>query len=186
MKKKKKILKVTYRLLGGSFLIVVCLLAMIVLASRISGGEPTILDHQIKAVLSGSMEPTFQTGSIITIKLGGEATSYQKGDIITFQKDQKLITHRIIEVYKENEKVSYKTKGDNNDGPDLWTVQSQDIVGKYANFTIPYVGYAMNIANSKLGSALLLFIPGLLLFLSALRSIIGAAKDLEAKKSQLS
>ncbi|WP_108670756.1 signal peptidase I SipW [Peribacillus acanthi] len=182
----KKILMVAYRLIGGSFLFIVCILAMIVLSSRLSGGEPTILGHQVKAVLSGSMEPTFKTGSIISIKLADNTTKYKKGDIITFQKDQKLITHRIISVVNENGNVSYKTKGDNNDGPDLWKVSSQDVIGKYANFTIPYIGYAMNVANSKVGSALLLFIPGLLLFISAVRSIIVAAKDLETKKSQLS
>jgi len=179
---KKKILRIMSSFIRSVFLIGICFLAIVVLSSRVSGGEPTILGYQVKTVLSGSMEPTIQTGSIISIKLGN-SSSYKKGDIITFRIDEKLITHRISDVKQANGQVSYTTKGDNNDGPDLWTVSSQDVVGKYTNYTIPYVGYAMNYANSKAGSALLLIVPGILLIVSALRSIIGAVKELEVKKA---
>lgn len=180
---RKKIWSIVSSVIGSVSVIIVCLAAFVVLSSRISGGEPTVLGYQVKAVLSGSMEPTFQTGSIISIKLGNQRTSYEKGDIITFYMEEKLITHRIIDVIEENGKAAYKTKGDNNDGPDLWTVPSQNIVGKYTNLTIPYIGYALNYANSKAGSALLLIIPGVLLIISALRSIMVAKKDLESSKA---
>ncbi|MFJ7935637.1 signal peptidase I SipW [Sporosarcina sp. NPDC096371] len=168
-------------LLKSVVLIAVVFLALVVLSSRISGGEPTILGYQIKSVLSGSMEPTFQTGSLIAIEL--DNATYKKGDIITFHMDEKLITHRITDVKQANGQVSYKTKGDNNDGPDLWTVSSQDVVGKYTNVTIPYVGYAMTYANTKAGMALLLIVPGLLLIISALRVIVGAVKEVEVKNA---
>jgi signal peptidase len=128
------------------------------------------------------MEPIFQTGSVISIKLAEDPSSFQKGDIITFHIDDKLVTHRITEAVENNGQVFYRTKGDNNDGPDLWTVPAENVVGKYEDFTIPYVGYAMNIAQSKAGTALLLFVPGLVLLVSAIRSIIVAARDLEVKK----
>lgn len=170
-------------MIGCIFLIVVCFLAFVVLSSRISGEEPTILGYQVKAVLSGSMEPIFQTGSIISIKLGTNHSTYQKGDIITFRMEEKIITHRIMDVNKENGQTWYKTKGDNNDAPDLWTVSSQDVVGMYTGFTIPYFGYALNYANSKTGSALLLIVPGVLLIISSLRSILGAKKELEVNNA---
>ncbi|WP_088071908.1 signal peptidase I, partial [Gottfriedia luciferensis] len=79
----------------------------------------------------------------------------------------RIITHRISAVHNKNGEISYKTKGDNNDAPDLWTVYPQNIIGNYSNFTIPYVGYALNFVSSKTGSALLLVVPGILLTLSA-------------------
>nr|WP_257009127.1 signal peptidase I [Bacillus sp. 7884-1] len=164
------------------FIVVVCLAALVVLSSRISGGTPTIAGYQVKAVLSGSMEPAFQTGSIIAIQLKDKHSSYEKGDVITFQMEGKLITHRITDVKKQNGQTVYKTKGDNNDGVDRWTVTQQNIIGMYKGFTIPYVGYALNYSSSKVGSALLLFIPGLLLLISAIRSINGAKQELEAGK----
>ncbi|MED1205762.1 signal peptidase I SipW [Heyndrickxia acidicola] len=179
---QKKIIRIASSLLKGISLIVLCLLVFSILSARVSGGEPTILGYQVKTVLSGSMEPTFQTGSIISIKLGNQQNSYQKGDIITFNMDGKTITHRIFEVKKVNENVSYKTKGDNNNAPDVWTVAPSDVVGKYTGFTIPYIGYVMNYANSKAGAALLLIVPGIFLILSAMYSIVGARKELEAEK----
>ncbi|MEH6991680.1 signal peptidase I [Neobacillus drentensis] len=178
----KKLLKVVSRIAGSMFLVIVCLLAFVVLSSRISGGEPTILGYQVKAVLSGSMEPVFQTGSIVAIEIKEKQSSYKKGDVITFRMDGKSITHRIIDVEIQNGQAVYKTKGDNNDGPDHWTVTGQNVVGKYTGITIPYVGYALKYAGSKLGSALLLFIPGLLFMISAFYSISGAKKELEAAK----
>ncbi|MGM0854740.1 MAG: signal peptidase I SipW [Bacillota bacterium] len=180
---QKKILRSVSSIFGFIFLIVVCLLAFVVLSSRISGGEPTILGYQVKAVLSGSMEPTFQTGSIISIKLGTDHSTYQEGDIITFRIEDKIVTHRIVDVKQENGQAWYKTKGDNNGAPDLWTFSSQNVVGKYTGFTIPYAGFALNFANSKAGSALLLIIPGILLMISSLRSIVSAKKELEVNNA---
>jgi signal peptidase I len=180
---KKKLRGIVSSVIGTIFLMMICLAAFIVLSSRLSGGEPTFLGYQVKAVLSGSMEPTFQTGSIISIKPGDQGTSYKTDDIITFRMEDKLITHRIIDVLQENGQAVYKTKGDNNNGPDLWTVPAQNIIGKYTNFTIPYIGYALNYANSKAGSALLLIVPGILLLISAFRSITVAKRELEGSKA---
>ena len=180
---KKKVWKAAARLGGSMFLIVIFILAFIILSSRFTGAEPSIFGYQIKAVLSGSMEPVFKTGSIISIKQTDDNETFNKDDIITFQMEEKLITHRIIEVMNKDGQVSYKTQGDNNDGPDMWTVPSSSVIGKYTGFTIPYAGYALNITQSKEASALLLFIPGLLLFASALFSIIKSARKLDAERA---
>ncbi|MCR8850380.1 signal peptidase I [Rossellomorea sp. SC111] len=159
--------------------ILFCSLAFIVLSSRASGGDPTVLNHQFKVVLSGSMEPTFQTGSVIVIEKVKADREYKKNQIITFRSEDKLITHRIIDMKESNGQTLYVTKGDNNDAPDRGYVLTQNIVGSYSDFTIPYLGYAVNYASSKLGSALLLFIPGLLLVFSAVRSIFVTLKEVE-------
>ncbi|UOY94446.1 signal peptidase I [Ectobacillus sp. JY-23] len=164
------------------FTLIICALAFVILSSRFSGSDPTLAGYQLKAVLSGSMEPTFQTGSIIAINIKQDPSKYEKGDIITFQIENQLVTHRIVEVLTKGGQVSYKTKGDNNNTVDLWTVSASTVVGQYNGFTIPYVGYALNYATSKVGSALLLFIPGALLFLSAVLSIIASSKRFEVKK----
>ncbi|WP_235822118.1 signal peptidase I SipW [Gottfriedia luciferensis] len=177
----KKILSIIGSVIKNIFLVILCFLAFIVISSRFTGGESTILGYQLKAVLSGSMEPTFHTGSVIAIKLGANPSSYEKGDIVTFHMDNKLITHRISAVHNKNGEISYKTKGDNNDAPDLWTVYPQNIIGNYSNFTIPYVGYALNFVSSKTGSALLLVVPGILLTLSALRNLLHLRREFEQK-----
>jgi len=183
MKKMKKIFQLTGRVLSGIVLVLMCCLVVLVLSSKASGGEPTIFGYQIKVVLSGSMEPTFKTGSIIAIKLGDGKNSYQKKDVITFKDGEKLITHRIIGIKKVNGHQLYQTKGDNNDAPDMNLVMHQNVIGKYTNFTIPYMGYVINFANSKIGAALLLIIPGIILVLSSGWSILRTMKEVEVKSA---
>ncbi|MEH7459674.1 signal peptidase I [Bacillus sp. JJ1127] len=167
-------------------------LAFIVISSKASGGDPTIMGYQFKTVLSGSMEPTFLTGSVIAIEPTKDGSKYQKGDVITFKENEtKIVTHRIIDVKNVNGKVMYETKGDNNNGPDLKPVLAENVIGKYQDITVPYVGYLLNYANSKAGAALLLIIPGLFLLgysaitiFSAIRSIDGDKKNKSADVGQ--
>ncbi|MGR9048693.1 signal peptidase I SipW [Halobacillus faecis] len=160
-------------------------MVVIVAISKISGGESTFMGYQLKTVLSGSMEPTFQTGSIIAIEPTEDGTQYQEGDVITFIREEGvLVTHRIIEVKGSGENTSYITKGDNNDGVDLEPVLAANVVGKYVDFTIPYIGYVMDFANSKLGSLLLLVVPGLGLFGYGCISIWKEISKLEDNKEK--
>ncbi|MEI2664702.1 signal peptidase I SipW [Rossellomorea sp. LJF3] len=156
---------------------------IVVVSSKAAGGEPEIFGKQIKTVLSGSMEPGIQTGSIIAVKPGGDMTRFKKGDVITFKQEANmLVTHRVVEVKKSGDHVMYKTKGDNNDAADLEPVLSENVVGEYTGFTIPYLGYFMNIMNSKNG-AFLFIIPGILLLCYSGFVIGKALSQIEIKKT---
>lgn len=160
------------------------LMAFLVVSSKASGGEPQAFGYQLKTVLSGSMEPTFKTGSIIIVKPLDmkEKTQLKKGDIITFKVGpDKLITHRISSVNKSGEHVLYETKGDNNKRKDLDPVLSDNVVAKYSGFTIPYVGYFIDFSKSKEGSAILLIVPGILLLGYAGVSIYQAIRAIDTK-----
>ncbi|MDH2886634.1 signal peptidase I SipW [Bacillus cytotoxicus] len=162
-------------------------LAFVVISSKASGGEPTIMGYQFKTVLSGSMEPTFLTGSVIAIEPTKDGSKYQKGDVITFKEsDTKIVTHRIIDVQNANGKVMYVTKGDNNNGPDMKPVLAENVIGKYEDITVPYVGYLLNYANSKAGAALLLIIPGLFLLGYSVFSISSAIRSIDKEKKNKS
>ncbi|MCP3739745.1 signal peptidase I SipW [Rossellomorea sp. BNER] len=172
-----------------SFILLITLLFMlfIVISSKASGGEPTVFGYQLKTVLSGSMEPGIQTGSIIAIKPGGDMTRFEKGDVITFmESDDKLITHRIAEVKGEGQKVQYITKGDNNNAADSNPVLPTNVVGEYKDFTIPYIGYVMNFAQSKEGATLLLILPGILLLVYSGFTIWKAIREIEDIKKDTS
>lgn len=154
----------------------------VVVSSKASGGEPSFFGYQFKTVLSGSMEPTFMTGSVIGIDPNIDKDNLQKGDVITFMKDEtNLITHRINDVVKKESGVIYQTKGDNNEAPDNEKVLAANVVGVYSGVTIPYLGYLMNFANSKMGSVILLIVPGLLLLVYSGFTIWSALSQLEVK-----
>lgn len=179
----KKIVSTT---LSALIFTIFLVLVIAVVISKASGGEPSFFGYQIKTVLSGSMEPGIQTGSIVAIKPGGDMTRFQKGDVITFMNpDNILITHRIVDASINTAlgEASYTTKGDNNDSADTSAVSSTNVVGQYTGVTVPYVGYAMNFAVSKAGSVMLMIIPGLLLLLYALYSSWKAVAALEKKNA---
>src|SRR5690606_8330585 len=78
MKKTKKIISsITTALLFAVLIVMV----VAVISSKASGGEPSFLGYQLKPVLSGSMEPTFMTGSIIAIRPVEDPTTLKKDDV---------------------------------------------------------------------------------------------------------
>lgn len=183
--KWRKMLKVISNIITTLLFTVLIVIAFAVFSFKASGGEPTFFGYQLKTVLSGSMEPEIQTGSIIAIKPGGDMTRFDKGDVITYRTgDDILITHRIVQVKREGKQ--YITKGDSNDGPDLKPVFSKNVVGIYTGFTAPYLGYVMNFANSQQGVALLLILPGILLLVYSVITITRSIKQVEGTKEQRS
>src|SRR5699024_4825312 len=157
----------------------------LVLITRINGGEPEVFGHQLKVVLSGSMEPTFLTGSIIAVENYAQDRSLKTDDIITFMEDEnKLITHRIIDIVETDEELLYETKGDNNDAADRELVKDENVVATYSDFTIPYAGYLLHTTQTPLGSALLLIIPGVLLLGYGVMTTIQIIIELDRKSKR--
>jgi signal peptidase I len=176
----KRAWKITSNLITGILFILLIFMIFVVVSSRASGGEPNFLGNQLKTVLSGSMEPTFKTGSIIAVKPVSDPSSLKKNDIITYmQPDQSLVTHRIIEVIKQGDQVMYQTKGDNNEDADTQPILSQNVVAKYTGFTIPFLGYLIDFAKSSKGLAALLIIPGALLLIYSAYSIFTGLRELD-------
>lgn len=181
--KAKKVWKIFSNLITVLLFLLLIFMIFVVISSKASGGEPSFLGYQIKTVLSGSMEPTFKTGSIIAIKPINNPTTLKKSDVITFMKqDQSIVTHRIIDVVNQGNQILFKTKGDNNKESDFDPVISQNVIGKYTGFTIPYLGYIVDYAKSNKGIAILLIIPGVLLLIYSVVTIFKALKEIE--KSQ--
>lgn len=183
-----KVKKVISSLLSTIVLMIFIVLVAAVVLSKASGGEPAFFGYEIKTVLSGSMEPDIQTGSIVALKPGGDMNRFKAGDVITFMsEDNILITHRIVEatVNSTTGEALYRTKGDNNDAADTAPVQSANVIAEYTGITVPYIGYAMNFAVSKAGSVLLMIVPGLLLLSYALYSSWKALMALEKKNASL-
>jgi len=183
-----RIKKMINNTLSSIMLVIFILLVVAVVLSKASGGEPAFFGYQIKSVLSGSMEPGIQTGSIVALKPGGDMNRFKKGDVITFRNEENLlITHRVVEATMNNAtgEAMYRTKGDNNDAPDMNPTSSTNVVAEYTRVTVPYVGYAMNFAVSKAGSVVLMIVPGLMLLLYALYSSWKAVAALEKKNAAI-
>lgn len=164
-------------------ILLICTIFVVISSRASGGGGPELFGYQFKTVLSGSMEPKIHTGSIVAIEPTGDRTHFNKGDVVTYKaEDDILIAHRIVKVKGDDKQ--YITKGDANNAPDTKPVPPHNIVGIYSGFTIPYVGYATNFANSPEGSALLLILPGLLLLGYACFTIWQGIRQIEGRKEK--
>ncbi|AZB43562.1 signal peptidase I [Bacillus sp. FJAT-42376] len=155
-------------------------LAIAVFSSKASGGEPQVFGYQFKTVLSGSMEPGIQTGSVIAVKTGGDMNRFKKDDVITFwMNEYDLATHRITEKTVSRGQAVYRTKGDHNESEDSAPVLSSNVVAEYTGVTIPYAGYISSYAQTKEGRALFAIIPGILLIIYSISTIWQAILKIE-------
>ncbi|WP_245799129.1 signal peptidase I SipW [Virgibacillus siamensis] len=179
---KRKVMKFISSTISTLLIIVLVGMTFLVISARASGGEPQLFGYQVKTVLSGSMSPEFETGSIILVEKLKQTENLQKGDVITFKENSDhLVTHRIVEVVQQGDAVQYRTKGDNNEAPDMNLVLPDNVVAQYTGFTIPYVGYLLSYAGSPMGVAVLLIVPGLFLLGYSIITIRQAVKAVEEK-----
>lgn len=138
---------------------------------------------KILSVMSGSMEPTIKTGSLIFIK---PIDSYKVNDIVTFKtpsgkNDKDYTTHRIYKVEMSNQAEVYTTTGDANSTPDGWVVYRNDIIGKHY-VTIPYAGYLITYVKTLPGLILLILIPATIIVYEESKKVHREAKLILKKR----
>lgn len=157
---------------------IVVILALLLVGARLVG-------LQVFTVLSGSMEPTYHTGSLIYVK---EVDPYEleAGDVITFMLDEDTVaTHRVVAVVPDEEDsavVRFQTKGDANDAVDGSLVHYRNVVGSPV-FTIPYLGYVANYIQNPPGTYIAISAGAILLLLVFLPDLFGDDKK-DGKKGR--
>lgn len=108
----------------------------------------SVFGYKAYIITTDSMEPTIKQGDAIITKKAKEK-DLKEGDIITFNRDNESITHRILTVDKEEDKILYVTKGDNNNVEDKQKVSFNDVEGKQV-IVMPKIGYIIEAAENQL------------------------------------
>ena len=126
------VLRTITRSVSTIFVAFVVALALALVGVRLIGFDVYI-------VLSGSMEPTYQTGSIVWVRKCGP-NSVEVGDPITFHlgESRQVATHRVVE--KNDEEGYFITKGDANQDADGEPTSFDDLIGKPV-FCVPKLGF---------------------------------------------
>jgi signal peptidase I len=111
------------------------------------------------AVTSQSMQPALNYGDLIVLN-GEQAKNIEPGDIIAFNVPSpydRLVAsptvHRVTEKLVEDDDLYFKTRGDNNVNADTWMVPAENVVGKFVQFKIPYMGFIFIFLKTPLGLA---------------------------------
>ena len=155
------------------FILLVLLIASMLfflIQNKVSGGLPKVFGHHMYIVLSGSMAPEFDTGSVVFVK-PKEPDQVQVGDVITFggvNDPRALTTHRVVEIDSSDpQNIQFITKGDANDVTDPNPVSGDRLVGTLS-FSIPYLGYLLNYGQTKQGMLFLVIVPAMFLIVTEL------------------
>ncbi len=172
-----------FKIISTIFYTILFLLLTTMAASLVLTRLNTPLQIKLYSVLSGSMEPKIPLGSVI---IAVPQSEYKEGDVITFGAETdrtKTVTHRIVEVSKDIDlgKVSYRTKGDANDSPDMELIDSSRVIGKVV-FHLPLLGYAVAFAQTQMGLILLIIIPATIIIYSEFLNIGKELKRMFTKK----
>ena len=164
-------IKKVWNIITTIVVILVILLACIFFVPRLFGITPM-------AVLSGSMEPTYHVGGLVFVQKV-DPSDVEVGDSITFTiGNDTVVTHRVIEVNKEEQ--SFKTKGDANDNEDGGSVAFNNVNGRALGFTIPYLGFLAVYLNSTSGIIILVAFILIMMLLSFI--VDQLSKDDKEKK----
>ena len=166
-RKAGKLTKIVGNSLFGLIILMMILMVFSVVQNKVSGGPPRVAGYHMYIVLSGSMAPAFDTGSMVFVK-PVEPEEIKEGDVITFRgsgDSSFLTTHRVMEIIGTRQDLEFITKGDANDVNDPYPVPGDNLVGRVA-LVVPYVGYLMAFGQTKQGMLVLIVVPGVLLIIN--------------------
>ena len=139
----KKVFNVIVDIIVVLILIISIIVVTLSLTSR-SSGVPNIFGIAPMSVETESMKDTLNQGDLIFSKVAtpGE-TAFAVDDIVSFYQDiegkQRINTHRIIEIVKDQDLTYYRTKGDNNNQEDNAIIDNDKVIGKVL-FRIKSIG----------------------------------------------
>lgn len=134
---------------------------------------PVIFGLTPISILTGSMRPYLDPGDMVVINT--RLKDIKVGDVIVFSKNNLLITHRIVGIDNREGVLVYKTKGDDNNTPDENIVYKEQLIGGVI-LKIPFGGYIADKISSRIGFALFIIVPLMLLIGGELKELLHKTK----------
>ena len=170
-------IKKAWNIVSSILVALVVILALLLVGARVVG-------LQVFTVLSGSMEPTYHTGSLIYVKKVDPYT-IKEGQPITFMLDENTVaTHRVVGIVPDEEDpavIRFRTKGDANEAEDGSLVHYKNVIGTPI-FSIPYLGYVADYIQHPPGMYIAISAGAVLLLLVFIPDIFADDKEKEKKK----
>ena len=182
----RRIAKILGNILFALVLLAVAFMAFFMIRSKVKGTPPMIAGHYLFIVLSGSMEPEFNTGSIVFVK-PVEPETIVPGEIVTFSGfagSKQLMTHRVMDIENDEDYgLLFITKGDANEHNDPDPVPAKNIKGTVSGH-VPLLGYLMSFVQTKQGLILLIMIPACLLIGVEVYSFLAKREENKSKNKK--
>lgn len=186
----KKVVGIVINVILWLFVVFAALTTVVVFTGTSNNGVGNLFGYMPFSIQTQSMEPTIKAGDVV---IGKEVdfNTLKEGDIITYWTtvdEQKILnTHRITKVISNGKGSvpSFKTKGDNNQIEDEYTVAAADIVAKY-NSKISGLGKAVDFLETQKGFFICIVLPLILFFLYQLYNFIKVIITVKQENAGLS
>lgn len=167
----KKIIKIVFKILYQILIILCVLLIVIVVMQKVSNSNRTILGYRLFRVITGSMEPEYDIGTVVIcketdmndIKVGEDMVYLGK----TGEYNGKIIMHQVIQIDKDENgnNVNFHAKGLHSQSAEDPQIKPDQIFGvvkfKSKTLTVLY-----NLATSIYSSFIIVTILVLNVFIS--------------------
>jgi signal peptidase len=157
-------------------LVVLAAAAALVVVPKLTGSVPL-------TVLTGSMSPTYEPGSVVVVR-PTPAEDLQIGDAITFQEksgDPTVVTHRIVGIgFSGDGSRQFITQGDANDAVDPAPVTEAQVRG-VVWYSVPLVGQVLTAVDGAT-RALLVDAVALALLLYGGYLVAAGARDARRRR----
>jgi signal peptidase I len=149
--------------------LVVAAAGALVVVPKATGSVPLI-------VLTGSMSPTYDPGSVVVVR-PAPTDELRVGDAITFQErsgDPAVVTHRIVAISFAGDGTRlFTTQGDANGAIDAEPVKEVQVRGKVW-YSVPYVGHVATAVDPGTRETTVKVVAAALLVYAAVSFVSGA------------
>lgn len=100
-----------------------------------------VFKYYALAIGSDSMNPKIKKGDVVIVEKVSQDNigSLKVGEVLVYKYNDIVVVHRIIKMEKINDNYYFRTKGDNNNTEDAWTIDQVSVIGKAVTM-IPYAG----------------------------------------------
>ena len=113
-------------------------------------------------VLTDSMYPEIKSGDLIICKTIAPE-EVEEGDVISFYdpagNGMSVITHKVVEIIDEDGKLSFRTRGINNNTDDRLPVPADKLIAKYTGIRISGAGNFAIFMQSTTGLIVCVILP---------------------------
>lgn len=166
------------------YLVVAIIVPLLVFAlySKFTTGIVMIGDKGTMVVASGSMSrkneanpyladlnDQFDTYDVIVVEKVDSDSELGLYDVIAYRNDEGInVIHRIVDISSSEGGVRYVTRGDSNNADDKYKPVLDDVIGKYTQKKVPFIGIFVIFLQSYSGILTLLAIIYCLIMIEVL------------------
>ena len=184
--KDNKVLKIIGNIIYVIIFIFILLILAVAVLQRTTNNEVTLGGYRIFVVATGSMIPKYEVGDVLVSKEIPPEEIKVGDDVVYTGKEgsfkDKVVTHQVIFIEKENENYRIITKGIANTGEDPEITQNE-VMGKVI-YKLGLLSFFQRAVSNNYVFYFLVFVPIVLITYRQIRNATLSEEEDEGKEKK--